>query len=222
MHNKLLSAADVTIHHFNPLCHLTTLFLSCHSSGECSRFWQDCIWGTGMGRQSEKWCFRRQLWLLLPPSTAFYWGHHDLQLRVSMHHHHLIISAIHATAGRWPPQLAPCTSILSHSSIDCYQLPRCYLSNYFLVFLLNYFPSLGAYSDVILAHLVLLILAAFPAHCPLMHCTLSVIFFTPCFRSYLLFPNLVSSWCLTTISPCFVWPLQASSPDVLLESMSAP
>ena len=27
----------------------------------------------------------------------------------------IIISAVHATAGRWPPQLTPCTSILSHS-----------------------------------------------------------------------------------------------------------
>ena len=26
-----------------------------------------------------------------------------------------IISAVHATAGRWPPQVVPCTSILSHS-----------------------------------------------------------------------------------------------------------
>ena len=26
----------------------------------------------------------------------------------------IIISAVHATAGRWPPQLTPCTSILSH------------------------------------------------------------------------------------------------------------
>ena len=27
----------------------------------------------------------------------------------------IIISAVHATAGRWPPQLTPCTSILSQS-----------------------------------------------------------------------------------------------------------
>ena len=27
----------------------------------------------------------------------------------------IIISAVHATAGRWSPQLSPCTSILSHS-----------------------------------------------------------------------------------------------------------
>ena len=26
----------------------------------------------------------------------------------------IIISAVHAAAGRWPPQLTPCTSILSH------------------------------------------------------------------------------------------------------------
>ena len=44
---------------------------------------------------------------------------------------------------------------------------------------LTRFPSLGIHSDVILAHLVLLILATCPAHCPLMHRTLSVISFTP-------------------------------------------
>ena len=44
---------------------------------------------------------------------------------------------------------------------------------------LTRFPSLGVHSDVILAHLVLLILATCPAHRPLMHCTLSIIYFTP-------------------------------------------
>ena len=53
------------------------------------------------------------------------------------------------------------------SSIDCYQLSRC-LS----LHLLLGFPSVGVHSDVILAHLVLLILATCPAHYPLMHCTL--------------------------------------------------
>ena len=37
----------------------------------------------------------------------------------------------------------------------------------------------GVHSDVILAHLVLLILATCPVHCPLMHHTLSIISFTP-------------------------------------------
>ena len=31
-----------------------------------------------------------------------------------LHNSRIIISAVHATAGRWPPQLTPCTSILSH------------------------------------------------------------------------------------------------------------
>ena len=40
---------------------------------------------------------------------------------------------------------------------------------------LTRFPSLGVHSDVILAHLVLLILATCLAHCPLMHHTLPII-----------------------------------------------
>ena len=52
------------------------------------------------------------------------------------------------------------------------------------------FLSLGVHSDVVLAHLVLLILTTCHAHCPLMHRTLHYIFH-PCFRYYLI-PNLVS------------------------------
>ena len=44
---------------------------------------------------------------------------------------------------------------------------------------LTRFPSLGVHSDVILAHLVLLILAACPAHCPFMHYSLSIVSLTP-------------------------------------------
>ena len=50
--------------------------------------------------------------------------------------------------------------------------------------LLTCFSSLGVHSDVILAHLVLLILATCPAHCPLMQYTLSIIIYR-CFRSVL-------------------------------------
>ena len=89
----------------------------------------------------------------------------------------IIISAVHATAGRWPPQLTPCTSILSH--------PHPLTATNFLDVVspspfgspFTRFPSLGVHSDVILAHLVLLILAACPAHCPPMHRTLSIIYF---------------------------------------------
>ena len=44
---------------------------------------------------------------------------------------------------------------------------------------LTRFPSLGVHSNVILAHLVLLILATCPARYPLMHRTLPIISFTP-------------------------------------------
>ena len=88
----------------------------------------------------------------------------------------IIISAVHATAGGWPPQLF---DFELPSSIDCYQLPRCYLSISFWVSLsLIRFTSPGVYSDIMLAHLVLSILATSSAHCPLMHRTLSIISFT--------------------------------------------
>ena len=54
------------------------------------------------------------------------------------------------------------------------------LSFHFLLSLpLTRSPSLGVHSDIILAHLVLLVLATCPAHCPLMHCTPSIISCTP-------------------------------------------
>ena len=56
---------------------------------------------------------------------------------------------------------------------------------------LTRFPSLGVHSDVILAHLVLLILATCPAHCPHAPHALYCIFH-PCFWSNYLIPNLVS------------------------------
>ena len=46
---------------------------------------------------------------------------------------------------------------------------------------LTLFPSLSVHSDVILAHLVLVILVTCPAHCPLMHRTLSLLHLSPQF-----------------------------------------
>ena len=99
----------------------------------------------------------------------------------------IVTPALYATPGRWPSQLTPCTSILSHSHpliatnfLDVVSPPPFGSSSCSLF----YFPSLGVHSDVLLAHLVLLILATCPAHCPLMHRTLSIISFTPDFLSH--------------------------------------
>ena len=81
-----------------------------------------------------------------------------------------------------------CTSILSH----CHPLTA---TNFLDVFSprlllglpLTHLPSLGVHSDVILAHLVQLILATCPAHCLLMHRTLSVISFTLVLDLFILF-----------------------------------
>ena len=86
------------------------------------------------------------------------------------HHHHHLSRSCHC----W--QMASTTHAKHFdfeppSSIDCYQLPRCCLSISFCLPLTR-FPSVGVHSDVILAHVVLLILATCPAHCPLLHHTL--------------------------------------------------
>ena len=78
---------------------------------------------------------------------------------------------------------------------------------------LTRFPSLGVHSDVILAYLMLLTLATCPAHCPLMHRTLSITSFIPVlhliisFRIFSLFMmfnnNLSTLRCATaSFSPC--------------------
>ena len=126
----------------------------------------------------------------------------------------IIISAVHATAGRWPPQPTPCTSILSHPhpltatnfldvvSPSPFGFPFsgcpfwCYLG-----------PPGVAHSSYM--------------SCPLSSCTaLSLLYLSP--QLYILLfhsESCLSSWCLTTIPPCFVEPLQASSSDVFLEPM---
>ena len=83
------------------------------------------------------------------------------------------------------------------------------------------FPFVGVHSDVILFHLVLLILATCPAHCPVMHRTHSIIPPPQFCISLFHFESCLSSRYLRIISPCFVEPLLASSPDFfLIEPMS--
>ena len=105
----------------------------------------------------------------------------------------IIILAVHATAGRWPPQLAPCTSILGRSHpLTANGFLDVISPSPFWVFLLVVFHLWSVHSDVIFAHLVFFILATCPAHCPFMHFTFSIISYHPCFRSYYLVPDLVS------------------------------
>ena len=76
--------------------------------------------------------------------------------------------------------------------------------NWIVTLPLTRFPSLGVQSDVILAHLVLLILATWHAHCPLLHHSLPL-YLSPQFYILLLrSESCLSLWCLTMISPCFV------------------
>ena len=102
-------------------------------------------------------------------------------LRLSLSHHLIIIiiSAVHATAARSPPQLAPYCSNLSHSNpmtatnfLDVVSPYPFGSASYPLSFS-------GCPFCCYLAHLVLLILATCPAHCPHMHRTLFIISFTP-------------------------------------------
>ena len=94
----------------------------------------------------------------------------------------IIILAVHATAGRWPPQLAPCTSILGRSHpLTANGFLDVISPSSFWVFLLVVFHLWVSHSDVIFAHLVFFILATCPAHCPFMHFTFSIISITPVF-----------------------------------------
>ena len=104
----------------------------------------------------------------------------------------IIISAIHATAGKWPPQLAPCTSILTHSHpltatnfLDVVSPSPFGSPSYSLSFSGCPFWSYHGPPGV--------------AHSGYMSCPLSshaphslYYIFHPCFRSYYLISNLVS------------------------------
>ena len=95
------------------------------------------------------------------------------------HHHHHLSRSCHC----W--QMASTTHAM-HFDVE----PLSSIS--FWEISITRFSSLGVYSDVILAHLVLLILATYSAHCPLMYRTLSITLFTPVSYLIISFRNLVS------------------------------